>query len=638
MKWLAAGLAFVNTWTVSALLAGMIGHGLNKSIAVCSMIVGLVAAIFAYRQTYDSPIPEEAREVATASASSGFSFAAAFARYRVCLWLLVAIFAIFAVRSFCWLLYIDGAELRIQSPNNLGDLSLHLTYINNFASHVPLWPDNPIYVFSKLRYPAGTDLFNGLLNVMGIDLIRGLAWAGLLSCAATCFAFYRWAGCFGIAGFLFNGGLVGFQFLRTRQWLDYQGAPNIAWKSIPLTMLVTQRGLLYALPVGLLLLYHWRVKYSVQNQGAAVSQPPSSAPSTAKPPLPFWLELSLYATLPLFHAHTFLALSIVLAVLFLFGNGRRRLDIARLLALAFVPAAFIAWLITDHFHAGSVLEFHPGWVQTDGEFAHPLAHSLANNPFVHFLEFWIVNFGFWIPIVLALIGWLLWRAFGKGVQQGIKVSDSMVFVIAAIVLFLLSVFVKMAPWGWDNIKILVWAYFIILPFLWSELLSRWPLALRAVIYVLLFGSGFVTLFGGLTIGRPGFGIADRAELDAVGMVVKRLPAEARYAAYPTYNHPLLLQGRKVVLGYPGHLWTQGFDFSPYNDKLTTLMLGAANWKETARFFQARYLFWGRQEKTNYAASKRPWEQEAKLVATGDWGAIYDLEPSQPQTGPASQRH
>ena len=68
------------------------------------------------------------------------------------------------------------------------------------------------------------------------------------------------------------------------------------------------------------------------------------------------------------------------------------------------------------------------------------------------------------------------------------------------------------------------------------------------------------------------------------------------------------------------------------------MLGAANWKETARFFQARYLFWGRQEKTNYAASKRPWEQEAKLVATGEWGAIYDLDPTQAQTSPAGQRH
>ena len=49
----------------------------------------------------------------------------------------------------------------------------------------------------------------------------------------------------------------------------------------------------------------------------------------------------------------------------------------------------------------------------------------------------------------------------------------------------------------------------------------------------LFFSGFVTLFGGLAAGRTGFGVADRAELDAVGVVVKKLPADARYAGFPT---------------------------------------------------------------------------------------------------------
>ena len=39
----------------------------------------------------------------------------------------------------------------------------------------------------------------------------------------------------------------------------------------------------------------------------------------------------------------------------------------------------------------------------------------------------------------------------------------------------------------------------------------------------------------------------------------------------------------------------------------------------------RYLFWGKEEKTQYAGSTRPWEREARLLATGPWGAIYDLE-------------
>jgi hypothetical protein len=196
--------------------------------------------------------------------------------------------------------------------------------------------------------------------------------------------------------------------------------------------------------------------------------------------------------------------------------------------------------------------------------------------------------------------------------------------------------VKLAPWEWDNIKVIVWAYFLILPFLWTDLLAKWPVALRAVVCVTLFASGFVTLWGGLSSGRPAppggaalgirdYGIADRGELDAVGGVLKKLPAEARFAGWPTWGHPILLQGRKMVLGYPGHLWTQGFDYGATEGKLRELMLGAPNWKQLAREFHTRYLFWGREEKTNYAASKRPWEREAALVATGNWGAIYDLE-------------
>src|SRR4030095_5033992 len=152
------------------------------------------------------------------------SIPAALLRYRrIWFWGVAFCFAIFAVRSFCWLLYIDSSELKIQSPNNLGDLSLHLTLVKTFANGVPLWPDNPIFAFSKLRYPAGIDLFNGLLLLVHIDLLVGLVWVGLLGSLATFYAFFRWGGTFGVAGFLFNGGIAGFQFLKTFKFLDYQG-------------------------------------------------------------------------------------------------------------------------------------------------------------------------------------------------------------------------------------------------------------------------------------------------------------------------------------------------------------------------------------------------------------------------------
>ena len=292
MKWLSAGLTFVNLSVVCGLLLGMAGHGLNALSASLALVCGVAFAIAAWLGTSDpdkqnhSEAKRSQRAQRRLQGKTPESAPSAWRYGKIWFWLVAAFFALFAVRSFCWLLYIDGGEWKIQSPNNLGDLSLHITWIRNFANGVSLWPDNPIYAFSKLRYPAGIDLFNALLCLVHIDLMHGLVWTGLLASLATFYAFFRWGGTFSVAGFLFNGGLAGFQFFRTLKFLDYQGTQAdiahraIAWKSIALSMFVTQRGWLYAIPAALILLWHWRQKYFPDAPAAGVSSPASDTSSS----------------------------------------------------------------------------------------------------------------------------------------------------------------------------------------------------------------------------------------------------------------------------------------------------------------------------------------------------------------------
>ena len=633
MKFFSAGLTLVNVATFAGLLLGILGGGLDEGFAGLALFLGVATAIFAWMATAPfsprqaalgpapPPLPKSKRarrrmklplEVPAAPRQSWHFWA----------WVVGVVFAMFAVRSFCWLLYVDGAHLKIQSPNNLGDLALHITYIKYFANGVPLWPDNPIRVFSSLRYPAGLDLFNSLLLLQHIDLIRVLVWTGLLGSVATFYGFYRWGGAFGVAGFLFNGGLAGYEFFKHFQLADYQ-AEKIAWKSIALTMFVTQRGLLYAIPAGLLLLLHWRRKYY-----------PGATEETAgskRGLVPWWVEWSLYATIPLFHVHTFLALSAVLAFWLVIGNWEMRKQIGLLLAAAFAPATWIIWMITDHFQAKSILAWAPGWVQSDPSFAVPaLNFGFVKIPSA--LGFWIYNFGLTLPAIIVLVGVVGWRTW-KDWRAGQRVfSSAFAFVVPAGAIFLLALFVKTAPWGWDNMKLIIWAYFICLPFLWRDLIAKWPVPVRAGVCFVLFASGFVSLLGGLKVGSPGFDIADRTELNAVASVVRELPIKERFAAFPTYNHPLLMNGRKVVLGYPGHLWTQGFDYGATEQQLKALMLGAPDWRERGRALQARYLYWGAEEKRAYASSSEPWRGQAAVVATGSWGTIYDLETAAPAAG------
>jgi len=662
----------------------MAGHGLNALSAALALVCGVAFAVAAWLGTSDPGKPND----------PGTTLSKAPSRYgKVWFWLMAAFFALFAFRSFGWLLYIDGSELKIQSPNNLGDLSLHITLIRTFANGVPLWPDNPIYAFSKLRYPAGIDMFNALLCLVHVDLMRGLVWMGLLGSLATFYAFFRWGGTFAVAGFLFNGGIAGFQFLKTLKFLDYQGGNKIAWKSIPLSMFVTQRGWLYAIPAALILLWHWREKYfggtpilsirrdlSAPNATSAettakagakgddsAAQPPLAADDVgqatapngrgkSKGPLPFWVELSFYASMPLFHVHTFIALTIVLLVALLFeriawpkifSDAPLRKHALGLLSAALIPATFFVWLVTDQFRAKSLVKWHPGWVQDSADFGAPffrlggaanfgsatafgaLLQKTWNGVIAPFFQFWLTNFGLWVLLSLALVAVCGWRAWKAGWRWGTKPPADIAFVLSAVVIFTIGYFVQTAPWDWDNLKLMVWGYFLILPFLWSDLIGRWAFPERAVTCVALFASGFVTLLGGLAAGHPGFGLIDRARLDAIGTAVRPLPVEARFAAYPTYNHPLLLQGRKVVLGYPGHLWTEGFEYNDPNRQLTALMRGAPNWREAAKALGVRYIFWGRDETANYQGGSRPWETSARRVASGDWGAIYDLAPESP---------
>ncbi|MGB8341159.1 MAG: hypothetical protein WCE51_06185 [Chthoniobacterales bacterium] len=664
MKWFSAGLTFVNVATIAGLILGILGGGLDEGFAGLALVLGTAAAIWAWIGTSNfsarkkvliTPAAAErkskrARRRLKLEAQPVALPPASPRRWHFWTWAVGIVFALFAVRSFCWVLWVDGNNLKIQSPNNLGDLALHITYIKYFANGVALWPDNPIYVFSKLRYPAGIDLFNSLCVLQHIDLVRALVWTGLLGSAATFYGFYRWGGPFGVAGFLFNGGLAGFEFFRHFQFADYQGE-KIAWKSIPLTMFVTQRGLLYAIPAGLLLLLHWRRKYYPGKGDEPVGG--------QRGLVPWWVEWSIYATMPLFHVHTFLALSAVLAFWLVIGTWEMRKQIAILLTAAFLPATAIVWMITDHFQAKSILAWAPGWLQSDPGFAVPsLDFWFVKIPSK--LGFWIYNFGLMLPLMIALvgvIGWRMWKSLKAPANAGnpapapdsepaptqeasTSASEKRVldpatlrafaFVAPAAGIFLFALFVKTAPWGWDNTKLIIWAYFICLPFLWQELIAKLLITERIGVCFLLFASGFVCLIGGLKVGSPGFDIADRTEINAVATVLRDIPIKERFAAFPTFNHPLLLDGRKVVLGYPGHLWTQGFgDYGKVEQQLRALMLGAPDWRERARALHARYIFWGREENRAYASSSQPWREKTAVVASGSWGTIYDLESAAP---------
>src|SRR5580700_3756 len=384
--------------------------------------------------------------------------------------ILAILFLVFAVRAFSQVIFIEDGNIKVLSPNNLGDICLHLTQINFLASNPHYWPENPIYAFDKLRYPIGIDIFNAELKLIGISPNLGIILVAFLGSLLTLRALFLFGGPFAVAAFLFNGGLVGFMFFQSWPWHleDYQA--DIAWKSIPLALFVTQRGLLYAIPAGLILIAHWRRTLDSQ---------------TDRPHLPFWGEWLLYCTMPLFHLHTFIFLSFLLLWWFLFGNPNWRGNLIRLVALSIIPATFLVYCVTGFAKTGAI-GWKPDWMAGPNE-----------APW----WFWLLNFGLFLPASLALLVYLLIPA--KPLARDAKQRIRLLFFPATIIFLACSV-IKFAPWEWDNTKLFFWAYLVMMFCLWEAFFVKWHPILRIPVIFGLFFSGCISLAGGICANPEGY--------------------------------------------------------------------------------------------------------------------------------------
>jgi hypothetical protein len=501
------------------------------------------------------------------------------------------IFLIFAIRVFSQVVFVKNDQIRVLSPNNIGDICLHLTHINYLACSPHFWPENPIFAFDKLHYPIGLNLFNAELKLIGIEPKRGIILIAFLGSFLTLRALFLFNGSFGVAAFLFNGGLAGFLFFQSFALKDYQA--DLAWKSIPLAMFVTQRGLLYAVPAGLLLLHQWRTTLFERRPERC---------------LPRWVEWLLYCTMPLFHLHTFIFLSFLLFWWFLFGDPNWRGYLLRLVLFSSIPATLSVYLVTG-FAKTEAIGWKPGWMAAPNE-----------APW----WFWLQNFGLFLPACLALLIYLLIPA--KPFTRDAKQKLRLLFFPAAAV-FVACSLVKFAPWEWDNTKLFFWAYLVMMFCLWEGFIVKWHVLFRLPIIFGLFFSGFISLAGGLWSNPEGYEIGRAGEWRQVAKATRSFPPRTVFAVYPTYNHPVLVNGHRVVMGFPGHLWSHGLNYRPVEIKLTSLMNSEPGWEQKAKELGAHYLFWGELEDTNYPNSAKEWEKSRRLVAEGPWGRIYDLQVS-----------
>jgi hypothetical protein len=528
---------------LGALLSSVQG-ALRPWISIVSLVLGLVAAAVSFRAC---------RRTSGSELGPG--------RWDL---VAMAVFAVAAVRHFFWLVFERSGELCTADPFNYGDLPLHWTYVRYLANGAPFWPGNPIFTGARLQYPFGVDLFTALLVQLGAPMGGALVAVGLAGSALLLVALLRWGRGFAIAAFLLSGG-----FLR---------AEDLAWKNLFLALFVPQRGFLFALPAGLLLLWSWRRRLLRNALG-----------------LPAWVEGLLWGAMPLFHLHTFLFLSLIVA---LWALASRKLRAATpAFAWALLPAAWSTFQVTNGFRAASLVWWKPGWV-------------LGTAPPA---VFFAANFTLFLPLFLVAA----YRALRSRDDEGLLT------VLPGLALFAALFFVMLAPWEWDNTKIMVWCYLLMLPAAARLVIEPLPVAGRAAALAALLWPGAVPIALSLDPAHA-YPVANVAEERSVCAALADLPVTERVATVQTFNHPVALCGHPLVAGYSGHLWSHGIRSAPVEEALRSVMMGRPGWEGIASALRARYLFWGPREEAEFPASTRPWEGSRPVVREGPWGRLYDL--------------
>jgi hypothetical protein len=321
-----------------------------------------------------------------------------------------------------------------------------------------------------------------------------------------------------------KGGLVAFLRAPTH---DYSIVPEgpYRWGNLVITMLMPQRSFLLGLPAFLVVATCWWRAVS-EGEGETRRRRIFGAGILA-------------GLLPLAHAHAFataFGLSILLALLF--PPRREWLHAIAATAVLAVPQI----LFVSHrtaMKAESFVAWQTGW-------------DRGENGIV---TFWWLNLGLFIPLLIMALAW-------RGARPVVP-NRLLRFYLPFLLCFLIPNLLRLSPWIWDNIKFLVWWHLASAPLLAALLVRLWRGGPRSAVaaslaFVILVLSGALDVRRVATkkIDIPVFG----GSAVAFGRTLREVtPPGAIILHAPTYNSEVYLAGRRTLVGYPGHIWSQGLE-------------------------------------------------------------------------------
>ena len=535
--------------------------------------------------------------------------------------------------------------------NNFGDLPFHLSVITSFAFGNNFPPEDPSYSGVRFTYPFLTDFVSAIFVRCGASLresmflpnfIVALSFVGLLHRWALVLVKNRLAAVVTPLLVFLNGGF-GWVLL----WEAAKGSetgllgaltslppsvtiiPDTTWRwgNAISTLLVPQRGMLLGLPLAVIVFTQWWLSEERGKQGNGGTgkggkktrqkeRHPSVSGTRSLPLLPGspfppsvtrMMAAGLVAgLLPLVHAHSFVVVMGVGACIALLQ--RRWRDWVAFFLCASIVALPQLWWSTHNsaVDAATFFDWHFGWDR-----------GTENT-----VWFWFKNTGLFIPLLLLAI---FWRGENYLISRRL-----LVYYLPFTLCFIVPNLVKLAPWVWDNIKVLYYWWLASAPLVALLLARLWhKRGLRRGLALVLFAC--LTLAGGLDVASivvrsTGYGVFDDRGIAFAELIKRQTDPRSLIVHAPVHNHPSFLTGRRSLMGYPGHIWTHGLEFAPREGEIRRIYAGAPDAEELLRKYGASYIVVGPQERNVTNVNDQFFSRFTKVGEVGDYRLYKIAQP------------
>ncbi|MEQ1645554.1 MAG: hypothetical protein ABL959_19040, partial [Pyrinomonadaceae bacterium] len=405
---------------------------------------------------------------------------------------------------------------------------------------------------------------------------------------------------------------------------DYTIGDKFRWGNTMVVLFMTQRSLLLGMPLVVLVLGGlWRIFNCPTDVETA-----DKAEKKDGSPIPEFVQSNgvaiaiglLAGMLPLIHLHSLAALFVVTAFLFAFRLDRWKAWIAFGIATAVVAVPFLAWAMAGSASESSkFFEFFFGW---------------DKKPDESFVWFWIKNTGILFPMIGVGL-WLFYK--DKTTTAEVKEGEEkpkaafprlILFYIPFVALFVISNIAKLAPWQWDNIKILAYWFLLSIPFVAYALAWLWEKnqALKAVAIACLL---VLTLSGGLDVFRTMAGVTKFRVFDADAMKMAELvkaqtPKNALFLNAPTFNTATVLTGRQSLMRFTAHLTSHGIDPGTRENDVKQIYQGGAAADALLAKHNIDYVLVSPEERNTLKANEEYFKKFPLAVQAGEY-RVYKIK-------------